>query len=81
MLKFDNLQLPTIDWTALFSVVGISYLASWLLFFALAPLFNWFLGNWKLASGVAYAVSWVVMLAFLRLYFLFFTANETERKK
>lgn len=80
MLSLSNLQLPTLDWATLFSGVGISYLVSWLLFFGLAPLFQWFLGNWKLASGLAYIVSWIAMLAFLRFYLLF-TAKETENKK
>lgn len=79
MLSISN-QLPTLDWTALFSGVGISYLVSWVLFFVLAPLFHWLLGNWKLASGIAYGVSWIIMLAILRIYFVF-TANITEHKK
>jgi hypothetical protein len=78
MVTIGNLQLPTLDWTALFSGVGISYLASWLLFFLLAPLFHWLLGNWKLASGVAYVVSWIAMIAVLRMYLLFVEKpNET----
>ena len=78
MIAIGNLQLPTLDWTTLFSGVGISYLASWLLFFLTAPLFHRLLGNWKLASGVAYVVSWIVMLAVLRMYLLFVEKpNET----
>ena len=73
----ETWKLPTLDWSQLLSAAGVSWLASWLLFFVLAPILHWFLGNWKLASGVAYALSWLAMLAFFRLYVMFTDSMKT----
>lgn len=73
----ENWKLPTLDWSQLLSAVGISWIASWLLFFVLAPLLHWLFGNWKLASGVAYGLSWLALLVFFRIYVLL---TETPKK-
>ncbi len=64
----DTSFLHTIDLKTILSGAGIAYAASWLLFFALAPLLQKLVGNWKLASAIAYALSWVAMIVFFKLY-------------
>lgn len=77
----ETWKLPTLDWSQLLSAAGISWLASWLLFFVLAPILHRLFGNWKLASGVAYVLSWLALLGIFRLYVALTDSKKTAAKE
>jgi hypothetical protein len=60
--------LSSLDPVKIVSGGGVSYVASWVVFFVLAPVLRWLGLGWKLASAVAYGISWAAMLAFFGLW-------------
>ena len=57
-----------VDWKTVLSGVGVAYIASWVLFLLLAPILQKIIGNWKVATVLSYALSWIAMIVFFKVY-------------
>ena len=60
--------LSSLGPSTIISSGGLSYIASWGVFFVLMPMFRWVGIEWKMASALAYGISLATMLIFFALW-------------